>query len=534
MEDSYSVRDYVQRHLFGLPIWNELRFWDHYFDYLMEISAKKMANHATLVTTQFVVVASRMVGLGLLDTDMWYMIETIAEKNKLGYEELIRLRGLLSHIQLLRVGYWGLTSASIQSLSYGSHLPQFQGIETQQPIKNSTLGHNWVHNMFRDPEPVKPDISCRKSELTFPEEKKIQTSVRILRGHTGAITALHCVSRREVCDLIGDRDDAGFFISGSTDCMVKIWDPSLRGSELRATLSGHTRPIRAIRSDRSKVVSGSDDLSVIVWDKQTSQLLKVLEGHNAPVSCVRMTGECVVSASLDGTLKMWDTRTDGCVDTIGRCSSAVLCIDYDNYTGILAAAGKDALAKIWDIRASKQMNKFSGHTKWIRSIRLVGDTLLTGSDDWTARMWSVSRGSCDAILPFHTGPILCVEYSPADKGVITGSVDGIIRFWENQDGGMKCIKKEIMHSAPILSISAGDHWLGIGAADNSMSLFQRPQGRLGGFSNTGSKMGGWQLYRTPQRTLASVRCVASDLDRKRICSGGRNGLLHLWEATIKI
>lgn len=102
-------------------------------------------------------------------------------------------------------------------------MPQFQGIETQQPIKNSTLGRNWVHNMFRDPEPVKPDISCRKSELTFPEEKKIQTSVRILRGHTGAITALHCVSRREVCDLVGDRDDAGFFISGSTDCTVIFW-----------------------------------------------------------------------------------------------------------------------------------------------------------------------------------------------------------------------------------------------------------------------------------------------------------------------
>ncbi|KDO41987.1 hypothetical protein CISIN_1g0010391mg, partial [Citrus sinensis] len=30
------------------------------------------------------------------------------------------------------------------------------------------------------------------------------------------------------------------------------------------------------------------------------------------------------------------------------------------------------------------------------------------------------------------------------------------------------------------------------------------------------------------------RCIASDLERKRICSGGRNGLLRLWEATINI
>jgi hypothetical protein len=59
-----------------------------------------------------------------------------------------------------------------------------------------------------------------KQELSSTGQKKIQTSVRTLRGHSGAITALHCVTRREVWDLVGDREDAGFFISGSTDCTV--------------------------------------------------------------------------------------------------------------------------------------------------------------------------------------------------------------------------------------------------------------------------------------------------------------------------
>lgn len=43
------------------------------------------------------------------------------------------------------------------------------------------------------------------------------------------------------------------------------------------------RSIRAINSDRGKVVSGSDDQSVIVWDKQTSKLLVDLKGHDAQV-----------------------------------------------------------------------------------------------------------------------------------------------------------------------------------------------------------------------------------------------------------
>lgn len=71
-------------------------------------------------------------------------------------------------------------------------------------------------------------------------------------------------------------------------------------------------------------------------------------------------------------------------------------------------------------------------------------------------------------------------------------------------GRMRCVKNLTLHSSSIVSITAGDHWLGIGAADNSMSLFHRPQERLGGFSSTGAKSTGWQLYRTPQKTVSMV------------------------------
>ncbi|GLT48924.1 hypothetical protein SLA2020_225120 [Shorea laevis] len=554
-KDANNVSDYVQRHLISLSIWEELRFWEGYFDYLMERFSNKSANYATLVTAQLIVLASHMAGLGLNDVDAWYMIETVAEKNNIGYKQLIKLRGFLSHIQQLRIGYWGTSAVKPQSmLSHGLSSPRPKDVpnENEQPAEASGVGRSWVQSMFsRDTASRVNSLSRvrkwgsdggasengtpRKQDSSAAGQKKMQTNIRVLRGHTGAVTALHCVTRREVWDLVGDREDAGFFISGSTDCSVRIWDPSFRGSELRATLKGHTGTIRAISSDRGKVVSGSDDHSVFVWDKQTSKLLEELKGHEAQVSNVRMlSGERVLTAAHDGTVKMWDVRSDMCVATVGRCSGAVLCMEYDDSTGILAAAGRDAVANIWDIRAGRQMHKFLGHTKWIRSIRMVGDTVITGSDDWTARIWSVSRGTCDAVLSCHSGPILCVEYSPLDKGIITGSTDGLLRFWENEEGGIKSVKNVTIHTGAILSINAGEHWLGIGAADNSMSLFNRPQERLGGFSSPGSKMGGWQLYRTPQRTSAVVRCIASDLERKRICSGGRNGLLRLWEATINI
>jgi len=48
------------------------------------------------------------------------------------------------------------------------------------------------------------------------------------------------------------------------------------------------RTVRAISSDRGKVVSGSDDHSVLVWDKQTTQLLEELKGHDGPVFLIKI------------------------------------------------------------------------------------------------------------------------------------------------------------------------------------------------------------------------------------------------------
>lgn len=65
------------------------------------------------------------------------------------------------------------------------------------------------------------------------------------------------------------------------------------------------------------------------------------------------------------------------------------------------------------------------------------------------------------------------------------------------------MKNVTIHATAILCINAGEHWLGIGAADNSMSLFHRPQERHGGGAGT-TKTVGWQLYRTPQKNVAMV------------------------------
>ncbi|KAL6899054.1 hypothetical protein ACP4OV_005712 [Aristida adscensionis] len=239
---------------------------------------------------------------------------------------LIKLRALLTHLQQLCIGYWGVATGKSQQLqSYAMTSPRALDVsdESQQPAEASGFGRSWVHIMFRRDRKLRSTSFNRSNVATAvattgktdiaAAQKKTQTNMRTLRGHQVLLLFFIVLQERRSGILLVIVKMQAFFISGSTDC---------------------TRTIRAISSDRGKIVSGADDQSVIVWDK--------LKGHDAH-SVWMLSGERVLTASHDGNVKMWDVRTDSCVATVGRCQSAVLCMEYDDSPGILVAAGIDVV-----------------------------------------------------------------------------------------------------------------------------------------------------------------------------------------------
>ena len=56
--------------------------------------------------------------------------------------------------------------------------------------------------------------------------------------------------------------------------------------------------------DGSKIVSGSDDMTVRIWDAASGEQLKQLDGHSADVCSVQFSpdGSKIVSGSTDKTV----------------------------------------------------------------------------------------------------------------------------------------------------------------------------------------------------------------------------------------
>jgi WD40 repeat protein len=59
-----------------------------------------------------------------------------------------------------------------------------------------------------------------------------------------------------------------------------------------------------------------------------------------------------------------------------------------------------------------------------------GKTVLTGSDDKTARLWDAATGKPLGAPLTHLGAVWTVAFSPNGKTVLTGSSDNTARLWD--------------------------------------------------------------------------------------------------------
>ena len=66
----------------------------------------------------------------------------------------------------------------------------------------------------------------------------------------------------------------------------------------------------AFSPDGQRIVSGSVDKTVEIWDANSGKELGTLTGHN--VICVAFSpdGQRIVSGSSDNTLKIWDASEE--------------------------------------------------------------------------------------------------------------------------------------------------------------------------------------------------------------------------------
>ena len=122
------------------------------------------------------------------------------------------------------------------------------------------------------------------------------------------------------------------------------------------------------------------------------ELVHTLSGHKKLVSSVAVSadGKRVVSGSDDGTVKIWDAESGIELHTLSGHSDWVRAVAVSADGKRVVSGGDDKTVKIWDAESGTELHTF-GHTDWVRAVAVSADgkKVVSGSDDGTVKIWNM-------------------------------------------------------------------------------------------------------------------------------------------------
>ncbi len=260
----------------------------------------------------------------------------------------------------------------------------------------------------------------------------IDQSIMTLRGHSDEVTAM-AIS-----------PDGKRIVSGSDDKTIKIWD-SASGDELM-TLRGHDDWISSVAfsPDGKRIISGSGDNTVKVWDSATGAELMTLRGHSDDVygMAISPDGKRIVSGSIDKTIRVWNADNGAELMTIRGQDRQIGPVSFSPdgkriISGSLDWTVWNQTIKVWDTTTGAELMTLFGHDYyWINSIDISpdGKRIISGGSDSTIKVWDSATGSEIMTIRGHKLGITKVAFSPNGKQFVSGSNDGMIKVWDVSTG----------------------------------------------------------------------------------------------------
>ena len=242
---------------------------------------------------------------------------------------------------------------------------------------------------------------------------------------------------KESVALLSISTDGRRVVSGTRDGELLLWDviPGDRldgpaaleqgtpAAGIMGSLSGHTHWVETLRitGDGGRVVTGSRDRTVRVWDVQRQTTLHLLKGHLSEVFLVDISadGRRCVSISRDRTLRVWDLQT-------GRCLRVLVYEGNDRVRSLLrvddAMLAEMNLGPQLDI-ARKPIMRFSKI-----AISPDGQRVLVASQG-NLCVWNLTTGTTrDQELGDFD--IVAFAFQPDSQRVALGTLFGQILCWD--------------------------------------------------------------------------------------------------------
>lgn len=267
--------------------------------------------------------------------------------------------------------------------------------------------------------------------------------------------------------------------------------------------------ITCLQFDDDKIITGSDDTLINVYDTKSGAFRKKLEGHEGGVWALQYEGNVLVSGSTDRSVRVWDIEKGLCTQVFHGHTSTVRCllilmpqiVDRTEKKQpimvpekpLIITGSRDSQLRVWRLpeEGSKRyiqtgppandadcpyfIRILTGHAHSVRAISAHQDTLVSGSYDNTVRVWKISTGQTIHRLTGHTMKVYSVVLDHKRDRCISGSMDNFVKIWSIDTGA--CLFTLEGHTSLVGLLDLHNERLVSAAADSTLRIWDPGNGQ---------------------------------------------------------
>ena len=230
--------------------------------------------------------------------------------------------------------------------------------------------------------------------------------------------------------------NSSLIASAGGDNSVKLWDLA---NDVVTTLGSHNNKVNSIAfsPDGKRLVSGSDDSYLKLWDVQAKRHLTTLthstDRFRSQIKAVAFSpdGQKIATAGIH--VKIWDIYTLREIMTI-RHGEWIFAVAFSSDGKYLAIGDTGGQIKIKNIQNQQDVIEFQGDPDSITAVKFSPDnqTFASAGYNGSVKLWKVSNWELIGTLPTYA-TVTDLSFSPDSKTVVSTDYEAV-NLWTTHNG----------------------------------------------------------------------------------------------------
>lgn len=256
-------------------------------------------------------------------------------------------------------------------------------------------------------------------------------------------------------------------------------------------LNGHSDSIYCLQFDEQKIITGSRDKTIRIWDMKTlacrlvigppevvrdPKLLYDEDGqpahyittayhtrssnsmpaavsfpmhHSASILCLQYDDRILVTGSSDSSCIVYSVKSGyRPIRRLLHHSAAVLDLCFDDR--YIITCSKDVTICVWDRETGAMLKQLRGHSGPVNAVQMRGNTIVSCSGDFRVKLWNIETGKAIREFTGHTKGLACSQFSEDGRFVASAGNDRVIRIWDANTG--ECVREMKAHESLVRSL----------------------------------------------------------------------------------